>query len=677
MSSDVLGVFRGYGASPVRARTTAFQLHSPFQPAGDQTTAIASLVQGLEEGEKNQVLLGVTGSGKTFTMANVIEKVQRTTLILAPNKTLAAQLYGEMKEFFPKNAVEYFVSYYDYYRPEAYMPSSNTYIEKEATINEQIERMRHSATRALLERQDVIVVASISCIYGLGAIESYHGLALPLARGQNVPLMPFLRQLSDLQYRRNEHDFKRGTFRVRGDKVDIFPAHYEDRAWSFSFFGAEIETIHEIDALTGHRIAALDNVTIYPNNHFVTPGPTIQQAIVGIGKELALREQELIGENRLVEAQRLRERVQYDLETLVATGICAGIENYSCYLTGRTFGEPPPTLFEYLPPQSLLIVDESHVAIPQLRGMYLADKTRKNTLAHYGFRLPSCCHNRPLMFQEWDAMRPSSIFVSATPGPWEFAQSEIVVEQIIRPTGLLDPEYTIQPSEGQIEHLRDEITKTIGAGGRTLVTTLTKRMAENLSEYFMEAGFKARYLHADIDTLERIQLIADLRKGIFDILVGINLLREGLDIPECQLVAILDADKEGYLRSRTSLIQTMGRAARHVKGRVILYADKITPSMTQALEETTRRRKIQWEHNLRHGITPQSVKSPLLEVAPGDEIIDSWEHLSDIELYQSMLKAASDMAFEQASKIKRALEQRGWTAADIALGTLIRLPENI
>jgi excinuclease ABC subunit B len=459
--------------------------------------------------------------------------------------------------------------------------------------------------------------------------------------------------------------------------VDIFPAHYEDRAWSFSFFGSEIETIHEIDALTGQRISALDSVTIYPNNHFVTPGPTVQQAIVGIRKELAEREEELRSENRLAEAQRLRERVQYDLETLVATGICPGIENYSCYLTGRTFGEPPPTLFEYVPPNSLLIVDESHVAIPQLRGMYLADKTRKNTLAHYGFRLPSCCHNRPLMFQEWDTMRPLSIFVSATPGPWEFEQSEIIVEQIIRPTGLLDPEYTIQPSEGQIDHLRQSITQTIAAGGRTLVTTLTKRMAENLSEYFMEAGFKARYLHADIDTLERIQLIADLRKGVFDILVGINLLREGLDIPECQLVAILDADKEGYLRSRTSLIQTMGRAARHVKGHVILYADKITPSMTQALEETSRRRKIQWEYNLRHGITPQSVKSPLLEVSPGDEIIDHWAHLSDMELYQTMLKAAEEMAFEQAGTIKRALEHRGWTAADIALGTLIRLPENI
>jgi excinuclease ABC subunit B len=602
-------------------------------------------------------------------MANVIQQVQRTTLILAPNKTLAAQLYGEMKEFFPKNAVEYFVSYYDYYRPEAYMPSSNTYIEKEATINEQIERMRHSATRALLEREDVIVVASVSCIYGLGEVESYQGLALPVTRGQTIPLMGFLRQLSDLQYRRNDTEFKRGVFRVRGDKIDIFPAHYEDRAWSFSFFGSEIETIHEIDALTGHRIAALDTVTVYPNNHFVTPGPTVQQAIVGIRKELIQREEELLAEGRLIEAQRLRERVGCDLETLIATGICPGIENYSCYLTGRPFGNPPPTLFEYLPANALLIADESHVAIPQLRGMYLADKTRKNTLAHYGFRLPSCCNNRPLMFQEWDAQRPLTLFVSATPGPWELEQSHSVVEQIIRPTGLLDPEYTIHPSEGQIDHLRSEITKAIKADGRTLVTTLTKRMAENLSEYFIEGGFKARYMHADIDTLARIELIADLRKGVFDILVGINLLREGLDIPECQLVAILDADKEGYLRSRTSLIQTMGRAARHINGHVILYADKITKSMALALDETTRRRQIQWEHNLKQGITPRSVKSPVLQVEQGENFVDMWANLSDLELYQAMITAASNMAFEQAGAIKRALGHRGWTAENIALGT--------
>jgi excinuclease ABC subunit B len=668
MSND-LSVFRGYNPSTLGRRCGTFQLKSPFLPAGDQEAAIAALVQGLENGERNQVLMGVTGSGKTFTMANVIQQVQRTTLILAPNKTLAAQLYGEMKEFFPKNAVEYFVSYYDYYRPEAYMPSSNTYIEKEATINEQIERMRHSATRALLEREDVIVVASVSCIYGLGEVESYQGLALPVTRGQTIPLMGFLRQLSDLQYRRNDTEFKRGVFRVRGDKIDIFPAHYEDRAWSFSFFGSEIETIHEIDALTGHRIAALDTVTVYPNNHFVTPGPTVQQAIVGIRKELIQREEELLAEGRLIEAQRLRERVGCDLETLIATGICPGIENYSCYLTGRPFGNPPPTLFEYLPANALLIADESHVAIPQLRGMYLADKTRKNTLAHYGFRLPSCCNNRPLMFQEWDAQRPLTLFVSATPGPWELEQSHSVVEQIIRPTGLLDPEYTIHPSEGQIDHLRSEITKAIKADGRTLVTTLTKRMAENLSEYFIEGGFKARYMHADIDTLARIELIADLRKGVFDILVGINLLREGLDIPECQLVAILDADKEGYLRSRTSLIQTMGRAARHINGHVILYADKITKSMALALDETTRRRQIQWEHNLKQGITPRSVKSPVLQVEQGENFVDMWANLSDLELYQAMITAASNMAFEQAGAIKRALGHRGWTAENIALGT--------
>jgi len=666
--SDFLGVFRGYGPSPLRRRAAPFQLHAPFQPAGDQETAIESLVNGLNHGEKNQVLLGVTGSGKTFTMANVIEKVQRTTLILAPNKTLAAQLYGEMKEFFPKNAVEYFVSYYDYYRPEAYMPSSNTYIEKEATINEQIERMRHSATRALLEREDVIVVASVSCIYGLGAIESYQGLAVTVTRGQAVPFMPFLRQLSDLQYKRNDMDFKRGVFRVRGDKVDVFPAHYEDRAWSFSFFGSEIETIHEIDALTGKRILTLDTVTIYPNNHFVTPGPTIQQAIVGIAQELAEREENLRREDRLLEAQRLHERVTYDLEALRTTGICAGIENYSCYLTGRPFGDPAPTLFEYLPQNALFIADESHVAIPQLRGMYLADQSRKNTLAHYGFRLPSCCHNRPLKFEEWDAMRPLTLFVSATPGPWELEQSEIIVEQIIRPTGLLDPEYSIHPSEGQIDHLTGELRKTIAEGGRILVTTLTKRMSENLSEYFIEAGFKARYMHADIDTLERIALIADLRKGVFDILIGINLLREGLDIPECQLVAILDADKEGYLRSKTSLIQTMGRAARHIKGHVILYADKMTKSMTLALEETTRRRQIQWEYNQKHGIIPRSVNAPLLQVEDNAEARHPWSDLSDQALYQAMRDSAAELAFEKASKLKCALIYRGWTEEDIALG---------
>lgn len=655
---DVLGVFRGYGASPFKQHHP-FKLHAMFAPSGDQPQAITELVNGLSK--RNQVLLGVTGSGKTFTMANVIQNVQRPTLILAPNKTLAAQLYGEMCHFFPNNAVEYFVSYYDYYQPEAYIPRTQTYVEKEATINEQIERMRHSATRALLEREDVIVVASVSCIYGLGAIESYQGMAFPLMRGQTLELGVLFRQLAALQYKRNDIDFHRGTFRVRGDRVDLFPAHYENRAWSFSFFGNELESIFEIDVITGEKITALTSVVIYPNSHYVTPGPTVQQAIQGIRQELTQRVEELKAAEKLLEAQRLKERVTYDLETLAATGICAGIENYSRYLTGRGPGQPPPTLFEYLPANALLIVDESHVSVPQIRGMYLGDQARKGTLAEYGFRLPSCRDNRPLMFEEWDAMRPATIFVSATPGPWELEQTAgEVVEQLIRPTGLLDPECVVKPTEHQIDDLISEMTTAIRQGGRVLVTTLTKRMAEHLSEYLAEAGFRVRYMHSDIDTLERIQIIQGLRKGEFDILIGINLLREGLDIPECQLVAILDADKEGYLRSKTSLIQTMGRAARHPQGRVILYGDVMTRSLKAALEETHRRRLKQQAYNAQHGITPRAVSNAavplfnttILPQGKAKKPVVELEVVSIEALRLEMLKAAETLDFERAAALR-------------------------
>jgi excinuclease ABC subunit B len=575
-----------------------FHLHTPFIPDGDQPTAIANLVQGIESGEKNQVLLGVTGSGKTFTMAHVIAQTGKTTLVLAPNKTLAAQLYGEMKSFFPENAVEYFVSYYDYYQPEAYVVKSDVYIEKESSINEQIERMRHSATRALIERKDVIVVASVSCIYGLGDIESYREMCITLEVGNQYGFRELFSHFQKLQYKRNDVQFVRGNFRVRGDRVDLFPAHYEDRAWSLSFFGEELESIFEIDALTGKRHQQLSKITVYPNSNYVTPGPTIEQAIKGIRKELALRLEELESQSKLVETQRLRERVRFDLEMLQAAGYCNGIENYSRYLTGRPEGAPPPTLFEYLPKDSLLIVDESHVSIPQLRGMSLGDKARKKTLSDYGFRLPSCKDNRPLSFEEWDHLRPQTIFVSATPGPWELEQTQgVFTQQLIRPTGILDPTVEVHPSENQIDHLMGACRKIVQNSGRVFVTTLTKKMAEDLTTYLWEAGFRVRYMHSDIDTLERIEILQDLRQGVFDILVGINLLREGLDVPECQLVAILDADKEGYLRSRTSLIQTMGRAARNIHGHVILYADHITGSMAWAMEETARRREKQEEYN--------------------------------------------------------------------------------
>ncbi|MDX1483755.1 MAG: excinuclease ABC subunit UvrB, partial [Alphaproteobacteria bacterium] len=576
----------------------AFRLESAFEPAGDQPEAIAELTQGLARGERDQVLLGVTGSGKTFTMARVIAALKRPALILAPNKTLAAQLYGEMKGFFPDNAVEYFVSYYDYYQPEAYVPRSDTYIEKDASINEEIDRMRHGATRALLERRDVIIVASVSCIYGIGSVEDYSKMTVGIEKGGEIDRAQLLRQLVELQYRRNDGAFQRGDFRVRGDSIEIFPAHYEDRAWRLSLFGDEVETITEFDPLTGERTVALDRITVYANSHYVTPRPTLTQAIREIKVELKARLAEFQAAGKLLEAQRLEERTTFDLEMMEATGHCAGIENYSRYLTGRRPGEPPPTLFEYLPDDAILFVDESHVTVPQLGGMYRGDYNRKSTLAEFGFRLPSCVDNRPLKFEEWDAMRPKSVFVSATPGPWELEQTAgVFAEQVIRPTGLADPPCFVRPVESQVDDLMAECRAVAAKGQRVLVTTLTKKMAEDLTEYLHDAGIRVRYLHSDIDTLERIEIIRDLRLGAFDVLVGINLLREGLDIPECALVAILDADKPGFLRSKTSLIQTIGRAARNADGRVILYGDEMTQAMADALAETERRRAKQEAFN--------------------------------------------------------------------------------
>lgn len=657
---DALAVFRGYNKAPRRAGH--FRLCSPFQPAGDQPKAIENLVQGVLAEKKNQVLLGVTGSGKTFTMANVIERVQKTTLILAPNKTLAAQLYGEMRCFFPYNAVEYFVSYYDYYQPEAYIPSSNTYIEKESMINENIERMRHSATRALLERQDVVVVASVSCIYGLGAIEAYQEMSFTLKKDQSYGQSELLRELVKLHYKRNDIQLKRGTFRVRGDRVDIFPSHYESHAWSVSFFGRTVESIHEIDILTGQIISPLASVTLFPNSHYVAPGPTISQAIIRIEKELETRVQNFQDQNKLIEAQRLKERVTYDLESLKHTGLCAGIENYSRYLTGRPPGCAPPTLFEYLPSDALFIVDESHVSVPQVRGMVAGDNVRKKTLAEYGFRLPSCVDNRPLNFEEWDMMRPCTVFVSATPGPWELQETTgEVIEQVIRPTGLLDPVCTIHPTANQIDDLIGEIRKVVAEGERVLVTTLTKKMAEDLCGYFDQAHLNARYMHSDVETLERIRLLEDLRKGTYDVLIGINLLREGLDIPQCQLVAILDADRQGYLRSQTSLIQTIGRAARNVRGRVILYADTITPAMKGALEETERRRTLQQDFNQQHHITPKgtySAASAILDARP-DHSETAQESFAELNV--AMLKAAEDLDFEKAAQIRDLLQKKRYS----------------
>ncbi|MGI9374756.1 MAG: excinuclease ABC subunit UvrB [Tsuneonella suprasediminis] len=654
-----------------------FELVSDYEPAGDQPTAIAELVASAKDGEQTQVLLGVTGSGKTFTMAKVIEELQRPALILAPNKILAAQLYGEFKSFFPNNAVEYFVSYYDYYQPEAYVPRSDTYIEKESSVNEAIDRMRHSATRALLERDDVVIVASVSCLYGIGSVETYSAMIFDIKQGETVDQRELIRKLVALQYKRNDAAFQRGTFRVRGDNLEIFPSHYEDMAWRISFFGDEIEDIAEFDPLTGTKGASLPSVRVYANSHYVTPGPTMKQASEAIKFELQERLKELTAEGRLLEAQRLEQRTNFDLEMIAATGSCAGIENYSRFLTGRLPGEPPPTLFEYLPDNALLFVDESHQTVPQIGAMARGDHRRKLTLAEYGFRLPSCIDNRPLRFNEWDAMRPQTVAVSATPGGWEMEQTGgVFAEQVIRPTGLIDPPVDIRPVEDQVQDCIEECRKTAQAGYRTLVTTLTKRMAEDLTEFMHEAGLKVRYMHSDVETLERIELIRDLRLGVYDVLVGINLLREGLDIPECGLVCILDADKEGFLRSETSLIQTIGRAARNVDGRVILYADRITGSMERAMAETERRREKQREYNTEHGITPQTIKRQIADIvahtASKDGVtVDTGDdernnlvghnlraYIEDLE--KRMRAAAADLEFEEAGRLRdeiRRLEQ--------------------
>ena len=669
-----------------------FELVSNFQPAGDQPQAIKELCQGLADRERDQVLLGVTGSGKTFTMASIIAETQRPALILAPNKTLAAQLYGEFKSFFPHNAVEYFVSYYDYYQPEAYVPRSDTFIEKDSSINEQIDRMRHAATRAILERDDVIIVASVSCIYGIGSVETYSAMTVDIARGDTMDPRDFMGKLVGLQYNRNDIAFQRGTFRVRGDTVEVFPAHYDDTAWRFDFFGDEVDTITVFDPLTGKTQGELQAVRVYANSHYVTPRPTVQSAVKGIKMELNQRLAQFESEGKLLEAQRLKQRTEFDLEMMEASGFCNGIENYSRYLTGRAPGEPPPTFFEYLPDNALLFTDESHVSVPQIGGMSRGDFNRKHTLSEYGFRLPSCIDNRPLKFEEWDAMRPQTVHVSATPGDWEMERTGgVFVEQIIRPTGLIDPPVEVRPvakdGASQVDDVIDEVRKTTERGYRSLITTLTKKMAEDLTEYMHEQGIKVRYMHSDIDTLERIEIIRDLRLGVFDVLIGINLLREGLDIPECAFVGILDADKEGFLRSETSMIQTIGRAARNSEAKVVLYADKITGSMQRAMDETARRREKQIAHNEAHGIVPTTIARKIADIvgdsAAGEEVkknaarytpsgrlrkkaLEMAEDRASFggnmaaviaELEKRMFEAAENLEFEEAARLRDELNE--------------------